>query len=58
MFYPPYYKEYDSKCFKMYFITLKVFKICQRFLVPITKINEGESNTPCPSTLEVTRSSG
>jgi hypothetical protein len=21
---------------------------------PITKVNEGESNTPCPSTLEVT----
>jgi hypothetical protein len=25
---------------------------------PITKVNEGESNTPCPSTLEVTYSSG
>jgi hypothetical protein len=25
--------------------------------VPITKVNEGESNTPCPSTLEVTYSS-
>jgi hypothetical protein len=24
---------------------------------PITKFNEGESNTPCPSTLEVTYSS-
>jgi hypothetical protein len=24
---------------------------------PITKVNEGESNTPCPSTLEVTYSS-
>jgi hypothetical protein len=23
-------------------------------LAPITKVNEGESNTPCPSTLEVT----
>jgi hypothetical protein len=23
---------------------------------PITKVNEGESNTPCPSTLEVTYS--
>jgi hypothetical protein len=26
-------------------------------LAPITKVNEGESNTPCPSTLEVTYSS-
>jgi hypothetical protein len=25
--------------------------------VPITKVHEGESNTPCPSTLEVTYSS-
>jgi hypothetical protein len=24
---------------------------------PISKVNEGESNTPCPSTLEVTYSS-
>jgi hypothetical protein len=24
---------------------------------PITKVNEGESNTPCPCTLEVTYSS-
>jgi hypothetical protein len=24
---------------------------------PIAKVNEGESNTPCPSTLEVTYSS-
>jgi hypothetical protein len=24
---------------------------------PITKVNKGESNTPCPSTLEVTYSS-
>jgi hypothetical protein len=30
-----------------------------KFLAPITKVNEGESNTPCPSsTLEVTYSSG
>jgi hypothetical protein len=28
-FYPPYYARiYDSKCLKMYLITLKVFKIC------------------------------
>jgi hypothetical protein len=26
-------------------------------IAPITKVNEGESNTPCPSTLEVTYSS-
>jgi hypothetical protein len=25
---------------------------------PITKVNEGESNTACPGTLEVTYSSG
>jgi hypothetical protein len=47
-------QEYDSKCLKMYLITLKVFKICLKMFVPITKVNEGESNTPCPSTLEVT----
>jgi hypothetical protein len=41
---------------KMYLITLKVFKICLKFLGPITKVNEGASNTPCPSTLEVTYS--
>jgi hypothetical protein len=28
----------------------KFFKIC--CAGPITKVNEGESNTPCPSTLE------
>jgi hypothetical protein len=27
-------------------------------VAPITKVNEGKSNTPCPSTLEVTYSSG
>jgi hypothetical protein len=47
-------QEYDSKCLKMYLITLKVFKMCIKFLAPITKVNDGESNTPCPSTLEVT----
>jgi hypothetical protein len=47
-------QEYDAKCLKMYLITLKVFKM----FAPITKVNEGESNTPCPSTLEVTYSSG
>jgi hypothetical protein len=54
-------QEYDSKCLKMYLITLKVLKICYKIFVPITKVNdmnEGESNTPCPSTLEVTYSSG
>jgi hypothetical protein len=48
-------QEYDSKCLKMYLITLKVFKICYKCLAPITKVNgmnEGESNTPCPSTME------
>jgi hypothetical protein len=50
-------QEYDSKCLKMYLITLKVFKICSKMFVLITKVNEGESNTPCPSTLEVTYSS-
>jgi hypothetical protein len=50
-------QEYDSKCLKMYLITLKVFKICQKMLEPITKVDEGESNIPCPSTLEVTYSS-
>jgi hypothetical protein len=49
-------QEYDSKSLKMYLITLKVFKICLKMFVPITKVNEGESNTPCPSTLEVTYS--
>jgi hypothetical protein len=30
-------------------ITLKQFKIYSKFVVPITKkVNEGESNTPCP----------
>jgi hypothetical protein len=51
-------QEYDSKCLKMYLITLKVFKICYKMFAPITKVNEGESNTPCPSTLEVTYSLG
>jgi hypothetical protein len=37
-------QEYDSKCKKMF--------------APITKVNEGMSNTPCSSTLEVTYSSG
>jgi hypothetical protein len=50
-------QEYDSKCLKMCLITLKVFKICSKMFAPITKVNEGESNTPCPSTLEVTYSS-
>jgi hypothetical protein len=51
-------QEYDSKCLKMYLITYKVYKICLKIVAPITKVNEGESNTPCPSTLEVTYSSG
>jgi hypothetical protein len=51
-------QEYDSKCLKMYLITLTAFTICYKFLAPITKVNEGESNTPCPSTLEATYSSG
>jgi hypothetical protein len=50
-------QEYDYKCIKMYLITLKVFKICWKMFAPITKVNEGESNAPCPSTLEVTYSS-
>jgi hypothetical protein len=50
-------QEYDFKCLKMYLITLKVFKIFFEMFAPITKVNEGESNTPCPSTLEVTYSS-
>jgi hypothetical protein len=50
-------QEYDSKCLKMYLITSKVLKICQIFFAPITKVNQWESNTPCPSTLEVTYSS-
>jgi hypothetical protein len=33
-------QEYDSKCLKMYLITLKVFKI--KMFVPITKVNEGD----------------
>jgi hypothetical protein len=37
----------------MYLITLKVFKM----FAPITKVNEGESNTLCRRTLEVTYSS-
>jgi hypothetical protein len=40
-------QEYDSKCLKMHIITLKVFKICTNFWARITKVNEGESNTPC-----------
>jgi hypothetical protein len=37
-----------------------VYKICQKDFAPmaITKVNEGDSNTPCPSTLEVTYSLG
>jgi hypothetical protein len=50
-------QEYDSKCLKMYHITLKVFKMFLKIFAPITKVNEGESNTPCPSTLEVTYTS-
>jgi hypothetical protein len=50
-------QEYDSKCLKMYLITLKVFKFVKNLFAPITKINEGESNTPCPSILVVTYSS-
>jgi hypothetical protein len=55
-FIPLIMQEYDSKCLKMYLIPLKVFKICLKYLAPKTKVNEGESNTPCPSTLEVTYS--
>jgi hypothetical protein len=47
-------QEYDSKCLKMYLITLKVFFKNFKIFAPITKVNEGESNTPCPGTLEVT----
>jgi hypothetical protein len=47
-------QEYDSKCLNMYLITFKVFKICLKMFALITKVNKGESNTPCPSTLEVT----
>jgi hypothetical protein len=50
-------QEYDSKCLNMYLITLKVFIICYKMFAPITKVNEGESNTPCPSRLEVIYSS-
>jgi hypothetical protein len=39
-------QEYDSKCLKMYLITLKVFKILKKMFAPITKVNEGESNAP------------
>jgi hypothetical protein len=45
-------QEYDSKCLKMYLITLKAFKICKKMFAPITKVNEGESNIPCPSTVD------
>jgi hypothetical protein len=40
-------QEYDSKCLKMYLITLKlkVFKICPNVFAPITKVNEGASST-------------
>jgi hypothetical protein len=51
-------KNMTPKSLKMYLITIKVFKICLEFLVPITKVNEGESNTPSPNTLEVTYFSG
>jgi hypothetical protein len=44
-------QEYDTKCLKMYLITLFIKKM-------FAPINEGESITPCPSTLEVTYSSG
>jgi hypothetical protein len=52
-------QEYDSNCLKMYLITLRIH-FTSIFFAPITKgkVNEGESNTPCPSTLEVTYSSG
>jgi hypothetical protein len=39
---PPLYlimQEYDSKSLKMYLITSKVFKICLKFLAPITKVS-------------------
>jgi hypothetical protein len=39
-------QEYDFKCLKMYFISLKVINIfLNMFFVPITKVNKGESNT-------------
>jgi hypothetical protein len=50
-------QEYDFKCLKMYLITLKVSKIFFKCLHRSPKSIEGESNTPCPSTLEVTYSS-
>jgi hypothetical protein len=34
-------QEHDSKCLKMYLITLKVFKICYKMFAPITRVNEG-----------------
>jgi hypothetical protein len=40
-------QEYDSKCLKMYLITLKVSKNLKKSFVLITKV-EGQSNTPCP----------
>jgi hypothetical protein len=49
-------QEYDSKCLNI-LLVLKVFKMFFKMFAPITKVNEGESNTPCPSTLEVTYSS-
>jgi hypothetical protein len=51
-------QEYDSKYLKMYLIAIKVSKICLTIFAPITKVHEGESNTPFTSTLEVTYSSG
>jgi hypothetical protein len=47
-FYPTYYATNALKC---------VLKFVKYFLRR-SKVNEGESNTPCPSTLEVTYSSG
>jgi hypothetical protein len=35
-------QEYDSKCLKIYLITLKVFKICKKQFAPITKVNKVE----------------
>jgi hypothetical protein len=43
---------------RVYVLFFDALKICYKVFPPITKVNEGESNTPCSSTLEVTYSSG
>jgi hypothetical protein len=45
-------------CSRSLFPLLSILPLCRSSQIITCKVNEGESNTPCPSTLEVTYSSG